>query len=500
MKKFIVPCLVVFGIMASGCQKDLPEDKTTDLQDVTFNIGQAEKGLKDDYADCALDADYALMILDGDNQNPVRVPVFYLGDRLYTQALKMSVGSYVLNEFTLFQDGGTPEDYTDDTMLSAVPHKDSKYGSLVSYPVDFEFTISAFTKSEIPISILCYEPAEYSDFGFTWLRIEENIIKEGLFFGDFCTEDFAYYLGSDYGDYPKFDMPAIFEVVLYLYNYDTGEYEFFNSWHNNTDEYIAEEQTASVPPLSIGYIDRPDLLDHYKVEINVFQWVALDANGDDVHDFVYYHDQTWYFTDDMSIMYADQSYIGSQDPSGIESVGPGQDGVYDFITGPCTVAEWDFEIEDPDEGDGESSETAFAYTEDANGHCFSEWGIPRWGWTNEISKNIGVTTLAIWAGAGQCETSKGTLVGNLIVAVSEDEATITYDMIDGEFFLEQVHLYVGESELVPKGNGETVAPGQYPMINDQLDNVDNYTFTVDLSEIQGDSFWLIAHSVVTGMY
>ena len=330
------------------------------------------------------------------------------------------------------------------------------------------------------------------------MRIEENVIKEGIFFGDFCTEDFLYYYGSDYGVYPKFDMPAIFEVILYLFNDDSGEYEFYGTWHNNTEDYIAGEFTASVPPLKITYIDRPDQDDHYMIEINVFQWIGIDGNGDPIHDFVYYNDEIWYFTNDMGLMYADPLYI--TDPSGIESVGPGQDGVYDFITGPCEVIEWDFEIEDPDEGDGENSETAFAYTGDANGHCFSEWSIPRWGWTNEISMDDGQTILDIWAGAAQCDPEKGTYVGDLIVEVEGNTATVTYDMVDGEFFLEQVHLYIGDSELAPTDNGVTVAPGQYPYMDDGLADLDTYTYIVNLDDIEGESFWLIAHAVVSGMY
>ena len=96
-------------------------------------------------------------------------------------------------------------------------------------------------------------------------------------------------------------------------------------------------------------------------------------------------------------------------------------------------------------------------------------------------------------------------VGYLIVEVDVvgNQATITYDMIDGEFFLEQVHLYVGETKLVPKGNGLTVAPGQYPLTDDNLADLDNFTYSIDLSTIDGtpnNSFWLIAHSVVSGMY
>jgi len=120
----------------------------------------------------------------------------------------------------------------------------------------------------------------------------------------------------------------------------------------------------------------------------------------------------------------------------------------------------------------------------------------RWGWSiGPIG--VGSYSYDIYAGAGQCDTNKGTLVGTLNVIYDGFTAEIKYTMNTG-FSMEEVHLYVGPEVLPSNVNGEyTVAPGQYPYINDELDEQLSYTFIVD--ELFGD-LHIVAHAVVGGEY
>ncbi len=109
-----------------------------------------------------------------------------------------------------------------------------------------------------------------------------------------------------------------------------------------------------------------------------------------------------------------------------------------------------------------------------------------WGWTNKIGP--GTYDWPIYAGAGQCDISKGTDVGNLNVVYSDGAVTITYQ-IDPEYVLGETHVWVGEDpNLLPKKNGGkwNSAPGQF--------NYNGMT-TVTVTDLSGD-IWIAAHSGV----
>ncbi|MGA1824193.1 MAG: hypothetical protein ACMUIP_05960 [bacterium] len=152
-------------------------------------------------------------------------------------------------------------------------------------------------------------------------------------------------------------------------------------------------------------------------------------------------------------------------------------------------------------GGGAECETAFAYGAD-NATCFlgldldgdGTYDFNRWGWTNGPLLAPGSYTFDIYAGAGQCELGKGTLVGTLTVEYDGEIAFIGYWMKAG-FTMKETHLYVGNEILARNVNDEyTVAPGQYPYIHEGLDGA-----TVDVYgiEISGD-IYIVAHAVVCG--
>ncbi len=147
----------------------------------------------------------------------------------------------------------------------------------------------------------------------------------------------------------------------------------------------------------------------------------------------------------------------------------------------------------------ETGETAFAFgCDDAT--CFLDFtdedgtGFNRWGWFNGPLA-AGTYYMDIYAGAGQCDLTKGTLVGLLTVVYDGATAVVTYETC-GSYYMDEAHLYVGNEPLARDVNGEyTVAPGQYPYIDDDI-ATNSYTFTVPAT---GD-IYVVAHAVVVGDY
>ncbi|MEZ5196180.1 MAG: hypothetical protein R2764_07225 [Bacteroidales bacterium] len=135
-------------------------------------------------------------------------------------------------------------------------------------------------------------------------------------------------------------------------------------------------------------------------------------------------------------------------------------------------------------------ETAFAYGEDV-ATCFID--IPgvnsnRWGWSNGPITDPSSYSWEIYAGAGQCEIGKGTLVGTLDVDYSGGMVNVVYN-IDPNFTLNETHLFIGDDYLPKKGNKYKTAPGQYP-----------YSGESSYSIPATGPIYIVAHSVVCGYY
>jgi hypothetical protein len=157
---------------------------------------------------------------------------------------------------------------------------------------------------------------------------------------------------------------------------------------------------------------------------------------------------------------------------------------------------------------GYKSETAFAYNcvtdyrtcfigmDDGQGGTFN-----RWGWTNG-PLGEGTYYFDIYAGAGQCDISKGTLVGLLTVDYDGTTAVVTYNTCGG-YTMTETHLYVGNDPLPwydhpqdPSKSGWTIAPGQYPYIHEGLPTVQQDIHTVSVT----GEIYVVAHAVVWGDY
>ena len=146
------------------------------------------------------------------------------------------------------------------------------------------------------------------------------------------------------------------------------------------------------------------------------------------------------------------------------------------------------------------TETAFAFlnddddplTADDESICF----IPqfnRWGWTTFLNFSEETSyVLDFYAGAGQCDLSKGSDVGSVTVTYNEDN-TITFDYDLEGYLLSEAHIYIGV-DMYPTNNAgvETVAPGQYTFTDSDLGQVQSYSVTIP---VEGSEFYIIVHGV-----
>jgi hypothetical protein len=140
-------------------------------------------------------------------------------------------------------------------------------------------------------------------------------------------------------------------------------------------------------------------------------------------------------------------------------------------------------------------ETFFAKGDDNEATCFLDDGFNRWGWTNG-PLSTGEYTFDLYAGAGQCDIEKGTLVGSLTINYYEltGTAEIGFEMSEG-FVLSETHLYIGnEPYLTDKKGKPTVAPGQFPYQH-ELDGAGFDPYTIN--DLSGE-IYVIGHGVVCG--
>lgn len=289
----ILSILLLAGFLFS-CEKDVKDE--VKMGEVSFGIEQIDPMLKTGGYDWPICSDKepvsALIKINGVSYNPL---VFYLNDKLYTQAIKLPVGTYDLDEFYLLDrmwDGNTPP----EGILSATPTKTSAYKDYVDKPVKIEnfIVVEPFQKLEYKIEVLCYEPGFHEQFGFFWFNITEIVVREICFFGDLCLKDVASYQGSAYGDvlnldnYP-FDLPAIFQI--HAFKKVDGNWVQYDTFSNVYFDAVDGKWKLTGENLKVcaKYPDRPDRTDDFKFVLKVLVKVG------NTFQFVEFYDG-WEFT------------------------------------------------------------------------------------------------------------------------------------------------------------------------------------------------------------
>ncbi len=130
-------------------------------------------------------------------------------------------------------------------------------------------------------------------------------------------------------------------------------------------------------------------------------------------------------------------------------------------------------------GDDGDHETAYAFGNLE--FCGDGLGLTRWGWVNEIAVvpgESGSITQPIYAGAGQCDTSKGTYIGTLTIewVAGANEVTVTAShQIDGPYHVDTTHTWI-DFDLPDN----IIANGNFTVVNDN-DQVSSDSASVTLS-------------------
>ena len=126
-------------------------------------------------------------------------------------------------------------------------------------------------------------------------------------------------------------------------------------------------------------------------------------------------------------------------------------------------------------------ETAYAYDDAPDGTCFIDLGFGNWGWSIKLP-GPGTYTFDVYAGAGQCDLSKGTMVGTVTANYSGGTVSFSYNFLSG-FSASETHFYAGTTPTPYFKGKPTVAPGIY-RIGTGLSG----------------QIYIIAHAVVCGDY
>ena len=305
--------IALVAVTLFSCQKEKNEPVNA-TQDVVFNATLVDPGagLKstEDWECKDLEPDYAHIVIDGTDYYP---EVFRLDGVLYTQAIKLPVGSYTVSQFLLMDDNGTPGVLGDDQIAMGTPETASDYAVYVSETVDFDFDVVEFTKLELEVEVLCFQDAEYDAFGFDWFVITEIVIREQCFFGDICLKHISDYEGSLYEEQStglQIDMPAIVQIIVKKNGVEVPGSPFTNA--------TVEMGWGVGQALCVQY---PDNLgvdgEEFTFELKIL--VKVGAG------FQYLTFHTFTVEDE-------------------EMIAAGQDGVVDFVLGNCNLTEADLQL------------------------------------------------------------------------------------------------------------------------------------------------------------
>ena len=310
-------CLIAFLFTTTSCKSDEPlstADANKEI-DVSFSVSNVtsstnsgasnvkgmQKANQSDGGDITCSdklASYVKYKIDGSDFRVVNV--FYDGGVPYTNAIKLAVGTHTLSEFLVYNDNNTPNDVSDDILLSATPHTGSAYASYVTAPLNQTITVTVDKKNQFKLEVICYTPKTFDSFGFVYYTFTQIQLKQLWFFADFCIKNKADYDGSLYtgqtnwtsGTGSFIDAPAIMKIEVWR----NGALQ--NTFSNS---YQGEK-------LGVNYVDYVGQTDNYELKLFILVRQGTAFN------YVYF--KSWTFTDTSTIP-------------------EGTDGVIDGVLGNC---------------------------------------------------------------------------------------------------------------------------------------------------------------------
>ena len=299
--------IILVAIVATNCKKDQKEqpNNLAETYDVSFNVnsiaqdGTLKSSLTDTIICDTLKADYVVIRLNGVWDT---IPVFYVGNYLWTNTIKLAPGSYNLSEFLVYSNNHTPLNKLDDILLMATPHSGSLWSGYVTTALNQSFTVVADNKNSVKMDVVCFKPSVFAKFGFTYFYLNQLVIRQQWFFGDFCIKDASQYNNSDYHLQPNWvttgyrDAPAIFKIEVWRGGTLQNTFTNDDAAHHYGDK------------VSVTYGDYINQVDQF-----TFKLYILVKQGT-MYNFVLFN--TWSFNDISNI------------PIGIDNVS-------DFILGSC---------------------------------------------------------------------------------------------------------------------------------------------------------------------
>ena len=138
--------------------------------------------------------------------------------------------------------------------------------------------------------------------------------------------------------------------------------------------------------------------------------------------------------------------------------------------------------------------TAFGKLENGS-FCFLEDSTiknNRWGWTNNITAE-GVYNMPLYAGAADCDITKGMPVGNAEVTYLNGKVSVVYTVNPG-YVMNEAHVNVSCDKYPMRKGVSTVAPGLYNFNTSSLDKVAG--LTVNFTGTISGPIWVIVHAVI----
>ncbi|TRX71572.1 hypothetical protein [Carboxylicivirga sp. M1479] len=262
------------------------------IDNVDFN--SLKGGDTGDVPECKeLSMDYAVFEIDflDDQGNELssqtfQTDLFNVNGKVVTQPVKINMDQGIvqfaqLASFLIYHDDGDPA--VEDAIIKAAPAVGSKYSSLVSNTLETVFSIKKFTKEEINLDVLCYDPWYIINFGFTWINLNDIIIRSQCWYGTLCVDNIESYAAGAYSSLLNgqvaAQMPAILKVnVLNYIGAADGDYEDDVNWdllitHSNNSVETYGENVC----LEVFWPDNKERSDLFRFDVYVL--MATDEGG-----------------------------------------------------------------------------------------------------------------------------------------------------------------------------------------------------------------------------
>ncbi|AVR46936.1 hypothetical protein C7S20_17640 [Christiangramia fulva] len=464
----------------------------------------------------------------------------------YSEDLKIPISdggsvTVTLNEFLVY-------DASHNLIWAApVASEGADFAGYVDQALPMTFDVRDGTKPYINVDVLCFDRRLVNEYGYPFFDIMPNKGTTLCFFANYCTGEGRHYVAN-------YDLDIQYWTGTEWIDLYTNEAAPVNTNNNSADPLCVlipdspfEDAEMNylryrVTPLSwSGYYGTIDETPTAWVELD---WSDIESTFNDDGSSEYIHiflgcdipsddcqgipvpgdrdgdcvpDENddcpdTYGTEPNGCMPNDDCIGADPDGDGVlgdcdacpEVAGPVENGGCPFNdcstdTDGDGVMDCDDECVDvvgtvdnngcPENENEDTCETAFMWGD----HTINSInGVTRWGWVEQFAEGQEETTLDIYAGAGQNNIDKGTLVGTATISVDgEGDIHLMITMNSG-YTLDELHVNITDS--MP--GIEAKAPGQYNMNSEVDAGTTTYEFTdVDYT---GD-FWIIVHTVTCGI-